>query len=176
VILGPRGRKLVLVTHITASAGWIGAVAVSLVLAVTGWTSPDPDLVRASYLTLLPTCRWALIPLSLLSLATGLIQSLLGRWGLLRHYWVVVKLLMNVGASLVLLLYMRTLAALADQARTASSDADLAMPHNPSPVLHGAAAMVLLLVAVVLSVYKPAGLTRYGARRANAAALVRTAG
>ena len=163
--LGPRWRKFILVTHITTSAGWIGAVAVSLVLSVCGWMSSDPGLVRASYLTLLPTCQWALVPLSLLSLATGLIQSLLGRWGLFQHYWVVIKLLMNVGASTVLLLYTRTLSQLAGQAGAATSEADLAMLRNPSPVLHATAALILLLVAVVLSVYKPAGLTRHGVRR-----------
>lgn len=33
-----------------------------------------------------------------------------------------------------------------------------------SPVIHSAGALVLLVLAVVLSVYKPKGLTRYGQR------------
>jgi len=34
-----------------------------------------------------------------------------------------------------------------------------------SPVLHAAAALLLLLVATVLAVYKPRGMTRYGQRK-----------
>lgn len=42
---------------------------------------------------------------------------------------------------------------------------------NPSPAVHAAAAIALLTVALVLSVYKPRGLTVYGYRwqRATAA-------
>ena len=36
---------------------------------------------------------------------------------------------------------------------------------DPSPVLHAAAAMLLLLTATVLAVYKPRGMTRYGRRK-----------
>jgi hypothetical protein len=35
-------------------------------------------------------------------------------------------------------------------------------------MVHSAAALVLLLAATALSVYKPAGLTRYGRRRVSA--------
>jgi hypothetical protein len=36
---------------------------------------------------------------------------------------------------------------------------------TPSPVLHAAAALLLLLTATVLAVYKPRGMTRYGWRK-----------
>jgi hypothetical protein len=36
---------------------------------------------------------------------------------------------------------------------------------NPSPVLHAGAALLLLLVATTLAVYKPRGMTRYGQRK-----------
>jgi hypothetical protein len=43
--------------------------------------------------------------------------------------------------------------------------ADLAEVRNPSPVIHAGGALVLLLIATALSVYKPRGMTRYGWRR-----------
>lgn len=61
---------------------------------------------------------------------------------------------------------MQTLGGLADTARTAAAN-DASYVGNPSPVLHSAGAVVLLLTALMLSVYKPRGLTRYGRRRAG---------
>jgi hypothetical protein len=159
-------RKLALVAHVTGSVGWLGAVAVSLALGITGLTSTDGRLVQAAYLSM-PAIGWSvLVPLSLLSLATGLIQALGTKWGLLRHYWVVTKLVMNLFATTVLLLYMQTLSVLADAARAWTGD-DPGPMRSPSPVLHAGAALVLLSVAAVLSVYKPRGQTGYGQARAQ---------
>ena len=87
-------------------------------------------------------------------------------WGLFRHYWVLAKLLLNVFASIVLLMYTQTLGYLADVAAdtTLPSD-DLSGLSSPSPVLHAGAGLLLLLVAVTLSVYKPRGMTSYGRRK-----------
>ena len=108
---------------------------------------------------------FVLVPLALASLVSGLVQSLGTTWGLFRHYWVLFKLLINVFATVVLLLYMQTLRFLADvAAQTTLSSNDLDVLQSPSPVLHAAAALLLLLVATVLAVFKPRGMTRYGRR------------
>jgi hypothetical protein len=112
------------------------------------------------------TAWFVIVPLVFASLLTGLVQSLGTKWGLLRHYWVMAKLLINVFATIILLLYMQTLGSLADiAAETDLSAADLDLLRSPSPVLHAAAALLLLLVAVTLSVFKPRGMTQYGQRR-----------
>ncbi len=166
--MSPRARRLFLVAHIAASVGWIGAAVTSLALAVVPLASGDPQLVRGIYLSL-PVIGWyALVPFGVASLATGLIQSLGTTWGLLRHYWVLLKLPMNLFATAVLLLYMETLDYLADQAR-AAPDTGVASMGDPSPVVHAIGAIALLLVALVLSVYKPRGLTRRGRRHAATA-------
>ncbi|HJW36929.1 MAG TPA: DUF2269 domain-containing protein [Actinomycetes bacterium] len=162
----PRLRKLMLTAHVTSSVGWLGAVAVSFALGVAGLTSQDAQTVRGAYLTLELTGWFVLVPLSLASLLTGLVQSLGTTWGLFRHYWVLFKLLINLVASIVLLLYMQTLSYLAGiAAETTLSSGDLAELRNPSPVLHAGGALLLLLVATTLAVYKPRGMTRYGQRK-----------
>ncbi len=165
--MSPRARKLSLVVHVAASVGWIGAAVTSLVLAALPLASGDPHLIRGSYLSLQVIGWYALVPFGLASLATGLIQSFGTEWGILRHYWVVLKLYMNLLATAVLLLYMQTLNDLADQAR-ASSNATVVSMGNPSPIVHALGAIALLLVALALSVYKPRGLTRRGRRHAAA--------
>jgi hypothetical protein len=164
--LTPRVRKFALTAHVTSSVGWLGAVAGFLALAVAGLTSEDAQMVRAAYLTMELTGWFVLVPLALASLLTGLVQSLGTTWGLFRHYWVLAKLLINVFATIVLLLFMQTLSSLGGvAAETRLSNDDLGVLRSPSPVLHACAALVLLLVATALAIYKPRGMTRYGRRK-----------
>jgi len=159
----PRLRRLVLTAHITASVGWLGAVACFLALAVVGLTSQDPQTVRGAYLVMEPAAWYLLVPLALTSLLTGILQSLGTTWGLFWHYWVLFKLLINLVATIVLLTYMETFALMA--AVAADPSADLGEVRNPSPALHAALALLLLVVATVLAVYKPRGMTSYGQRK-----------
>jgi hypothetical protein len=110
-----------------------------------------------------PAARLALLPLAIASLLSGLIQSLGSTWGLFRHYWVVFKLLINVFSSIVLLSYMETFRFMAGVA--ADPGANLGVVRNASPMLHATLALMLLLIATVLAVYKPRGLTPYGWRK-----------
>jgi hypothetical protein len=165
-VMGRGVRRAALTAHVAVSVGWFGAVVVSLGLAAEGLLAPDPDTVRAVWLSLDLVGWWTLVPLSLLSLTTGLVQALGTRWGVLRHYWVVVKLVLNLIATGVLLLYTQTLDALADAARHASTPSlvsgDLV---DASPLVHSLASLLLLLGAIVLSIFKPRGLTSYGMRQ-----------
>jgi hypothetical protein len=162
----PRLRKFVLTAHVVSSVGWIGAVAVFLALGVAGLTSQGAQVVRAVYLAMEPAGWSVLVPLSLASLLTGLVQSLGTKWGLFRHYWILIKLLINVFATIILLLYMQTLGYLAGvAAQTTLSSGDLSALRSPSPVIHAGLGLLLLLVAATLSVYKPRGMTRYGQRK-----------
>lgn len=158
----------VLTAHVTASVGWFGAVVVFLVLSIVGLTSSDARTVRAAYIALDSMGWFVLVPFSLASLATGLVQALGTHWGLFRHYWVLLKLVINVVATAVLLLYMQTLSSLGALARETLSRRELSDLRDPSPVLHAGGAVVLLLVATTLAVYKPRGMTRYGRRKERA--------
>jgi hypothetical protein len=140
--LTPSLRKLALTTHVTASVGWLGAVVTFLALSIAGLTSQNPQTVRGAYLVMELIGWVVLVPLSLASLLTGLVCSLGSIWGLIRHYWVLFKLAINLVASIVLLLYTQTLDALADVgAATTLSSRELEGLRNPSPTLHAAAAL-----------------------------------
>lgn len=161
-------RKLALTVHITASVGWLGAVAAFLALAIAGVTSEDPHRLRALY-PAMEMMAWAVIvPAGIASLVTGIVQATGSKWGLLQHYWVVVKLIINVLATAVLLLYMQNIGRLADAAANDQLTGDSYTGLRAQAVLHSAAALIVLLGATVLSVYKPAGRTRYGRGKALA--------
>jgi hypothetical protein len=121
--------------------------------------------VRAAYLSMEPIAWYVIVPLVLASLVTGLVQSLGTQWGLFRHYWIVAKLLLNLLVIAVLLLQLELIGYLADVAAEPTfSSADL-QGLRASPVIHAAGGLVVLLVPVVLSLYKPHGMTRYGWRK-----------
>lgn len=160
-------RKLALTAHVASSVGWLGAVAGFLALAIAGLRSQDAQMVRAAYLSMGLTGWCVIVPLSLASLLTGIVQSLGTRWGLFRHYWVLVKFLMTLLATAILLLHMRPISYLAGvAAETTLSGGDL-RGLRLQLVADAGAALLVLLVATTLSVYKPQGLTRYGWRKQN---------
>lgn len=165
--MSPPLRKAVLTAHLLASLGWVGAVVCVLVVAVFALRSSDPAVARVAYPLMQSLGWWVLVPLSLASLVTGVVQSLGTTWGLLRHYWVIIKLLLTIVATAVLLLYMGTFARLAGVAtsRARLSVEDLALLASPTVVLHSSAALLVLLTATILAVYKPRGRTRFGRRR-----------
>lgn len=160
----PLVRKFSLTAHITASVGWLGAVAAFLALAVAGLTSHDAQLVRAAYLAMDVTGWFVIVPLGLASLVSGVIQSLGTTWGLFRHYWVLLKLVITVVAT-SLLLHMQPTSRIARvAAETALSSGDL-RELRAQLVADAGAAVIALLVATTLAVYKPRGVTRYGWRK-----------
>jgi len=162
----PRVRKFALTTHVACSVGFLGAVASFLALAVAGLTSQDAQTVRAAYLAMELTTWSVIVPLGFASLLTGLVQSLGTPWGLFRHYWVLVKLLLTLLTTVVLLLQTRPVTYMAAVAaeRTLSA-AELRGLRSSLVWPHAAGGLLLLLVTTTLSVYKPRGMTRYGWRK-----------
>jgi len=162
--MGPRLRKLALTSHIIVSLGWIGAVAAYLVLDVTTAISQDPQTLRASYIAMGAIAWWAIVPFAYASLVTGLVMGLGTKWGLFRHWWVLMSLILTILAIVVLMAETRTIDGLVVAASDPTiTDAELLA--MPSTLVHSVLGMVVLLVITVLNVYKPRGLTRYGWRK-----------
>jgi hypothetical protein len=160
----PGQRRFALTAHVVSSVGWFGAVAVFLALSIAGLISGDAQMVRADYLVMESIAWFIIIPLCLLSVLTGLVSSLGTTLGLFRHYWVLIKLLITIPATIVLFVHMRPIGQVTRVAaeRTLSS-ADFGL--QIQMVAAAAAAVLVLLVATAVSVYKPRGLTRYGWRK-----------
>jgi hypothetical protein len=165
-MMTPALRRVTFTTHITSSVGWVGAVIVFLTLAVIGLTSQDDLTVRGTYVVMEPAAWFVLVPLAHASLLSGIALSLSTAWGLFRHYWVVLKLLITVFATVILLIYMGRFRQMAGVA--ADPVVDLSLVRNASPMIHAILALILLLVATVLGVYKPWGMTAYGKRKHDA--------
>jgi hypothetical protein len=162
-------RKLVLTAHITTSLGWLGSVAAFLALAVAGLGSRDAEIVRAAYVSMHVTTWFVIVPFCVASFTTGLVEGVGTSWGLFRHYWVLVKLLLTTFATF-LLLHTRPIDQVASIAmRTALASTDL-RPLRLQLIGDASAALFVLLMTSTLSVYKPWGMTPYGVRMQSEAA------
>ena len=163
--MSPVLRKVALIAHVTFSVGWLGSVAAFLALAIAGLTGEDPQTVRAAYLAMEVIGWFVIVPLSFASLLSGLVQSLGTAWGLFRHWWVVIKLVMTVLATAVLLVHMQPVGHLADAVAAATLAGGELRGLRVQLLADAGAAIVVLLIATTLSIVKPRGLTRYGWRQ-----------
>ena len=157
--LSRRTRRVVLTLHILGGVGLLGVCAVLVLGHVQALTMDDPLPVYQ----LLVNTPLIGIPLSFLSLVTGVLLGLGSKWGLLRYRWVTAKLVLNVSVIVVgaLLLGPQT-AAMADD----GSGSQTAL------ILGSAYDVLALSTATFLSVFKP-GRARHSAgfaRRASPSA------
>ncbi|MCZ4348105.1 hypothetical protein [Devosia neptuniae] len=153
-------RRLLLTLHIASSVGLLGAVAAFLLLAAIGVAAAKPGI----YLAMNLITVYLIVPLAWASLLIGMLQSSVSPWGLTRHYWVVIKLGLTATALVVLLLQTETIELLSDLPMATLLTPDWTSARS-SMVLHAGGGLLVLLLATVLSVYKPRGLTPYGWNR-----------
>lgn len=158
--LGVRTRRAVLITHIASAGAWLGVDVAMAVLVVTAMTTDEPGTLAFSLQALEVVSIWPLLVCGLLCLLSGIVLGLGSKWGLLRYWWVAVKLVLNLVLTALVLVSLR--AEVAEQAalgrRSAAGEAvtydlsNLIYPPTVSPTL--------LLVAIALSVIKPWGRIR----------------
>ena len=160
----PRLRKLTLTLRVTASVGWLGAVAAFLALALAGLSSGSPQTVQGAYVAMELVGWFVIVPLGIASLLTGVLQSLGTVRGLLRHYWAIAKLLITVLAMLLLLMHMPPVGRLADAAARATLAGGELEGMRIQLTADAAVALLVLRTVAALSLFKPRGVTRYDRR------------
>ena len=159
-MMSPQVRRAALTVHVACSVGWLGAALAYVALNVPALVSKDEATVRAAYLMMEPVAWYAVTPLALASLVTGVIQSLGTSWGLFNHYWVLISFCITLFANVILVLHLPAVSELADRAAVPRTDVfalggDLA---------HSLGGLLLLLLPLILNIYKPRGLTGRGRR------------
>lgn len=150
-------RKLLLTSHITFSVGWIGAVAVFIVLAISGLSSQNVQLSRSAFILMELSAWFVIVPFCLTSLITGIVQAVGTKWGLFKHYWIVVKLFLTVASTVLLLLHMQPITYLAGVATDPSFSNAQHSGQIIDLIAKAGAAILVLLAITTISVYKPWG-------------------
>jgi hypothetical protein len=157
--LTPVARKAVLVLHVICGISWMGVDIALLALLITARTTNDAALVVSGFNAIRMIVPVAVPPLSLGILVTGIILGLGTRWGLVRYWWVLVKLLLSL--IMTVLVFVSLVPAVNDipslSAATMSADAVRAsFGMLPTVLMFPPLVSFLMLgVATILSIFKP---------------------
>ena len=143
-------RKLLLIVHVVAAVSLIGADLVLLALGISGTRGADPLTV---YPAASLVASWLIAPLVVVALGTGVLQAVLSQWGLLRYWWVTIKLAATVVfTGIVLFVLVPRLAASSDDATAAETFTRAErLPLAIIPAL----AITVLVGLVSLAIVKP---------------------
>ena len=157
-------HKATLVAHIVSAGAWIGVDVMVAVLVLTGRFGGDLALRSLAYQALATFVVWPMLAAGLVSLATGLVLGLATTWGLLRYWWVAVKLALNLVLCTLIVLVLRP-----GMDEVAGYGRDL-LTGRPDPAAVSslffppAVSLTTLTLATVLAVFKPWGRIRPGRR------------
>ena len=147
--LGARLRKSTLVVHLVSTGAWIGIDVVMGVLVFTAMLTGDGAVRMLCLQVLSLVTVWPMLSAGAVSLLSGLLLGLGTKYGIFRYWWVVIKLVLNVVLMLLVFFLLRSGVAEAAHSGTVG---DLVFPPIVSPLA--------LLLAVILSVFKPFGRIR----------------
>ncbi|GAA5064205.1 putative membrane protein [Thermocatellispora tengchongensis] len=162
--LGARTRKTVLLIHIVAAGAWIGIDVVMAVVVFTALLTGDDATRALCYQILELITFWPLLAAGLVCLASGVVLGLGTKYGLVRYWWVAVKLVANLVLTVLVVVALgpgvrelgRAGRDLAAGQAVAVPVGDMIFPPIVSPTV--------LLIAFALSVFKPWGRIRRRAR------------
>lgn len=160
--LTPTSYKLLLLSHIVVSVGWLGLNVGNLTLAVTGLTTDDPATQHVALSAMYLIGGTLLIPVSLLALTSGVLLGVYTKWGLIRYKWVLVKLTLTVIAVLLIpLSLLPTLRELRDLMADTPADQLADLGRIGMMILSaGLVSTTMYVTNAVLAVLKPWGRVR----------------
>jgi hypothetical protein len=158
--LSGRARKLTLLVHLLGAGAWLGIDVIVAVLVGVGWFADDPARRGTAYQALGWFVVWPMLSAALVCLASGVVLGLGSKYGLVRYWWVAVKLVLNLVLCTLILVALQP--GMPDvvahgQALVAGTPSDFEASELFFPP---AVSLVALTLATALAVFKP-----WGARR-----------
>ncbi|MDX8147770.1 hypothetical protein SK854_37060 [Lentzea sp. BCCO 10_0061] len=162
--LSGRARKAVLLVHVLSAAAWLGIDLALGILVVIALSTEDIGAAGVAIQAVDLFAIWPMFGASVVCMISGVVLGVGSKYGLVRYWWVAIKLVLNVGMSLLIAFALRPGVAEAARIGERMLAGDPAAV-IPSGILHPVVvAPTLLLFAYVLSVFKPWGRIRKSAQ------------
>lgn len=152
--LSPSVRKVLVAAHVLVGVGWFGITFAKLVLEIVAFRTGNPDVSRVGLMFMQALDRAVFPPVALATLATGVILSVGTAWGLFKHWWIVVKLVLTIGVIVTGVAFVGAWTEAA--ARGPAADPAASLRLIGAAVVH----TLMLAAATVISVLKPWGQLR----------------
>jgi hypothetical protein len=162
--MGTTIRKTTLVVHIVSAGAWIGIDVIVGVLVVAGFFTSDPAIQGLAYQALGTFAVGPMLATGLISLATGVLLGLGTRYGLVRYWWVAVKLAINVVLCVLIVFALEPgMADIVEHGRILAAGGESALDVS-SLFFPPGVSLTTLSFATILAVFKPWGRVRGDSR------------
>ena len=152
-------QKLLKVFHLVTAALWLSCVIVLALLPIISSPTASDDEIYMYNLAYHFIDMFILTPASLLTLFTGLLYSLFTKWGFFRHGWLVYKWIATLFIITTGTFYLgpmvTELLEIADTKRVAALQDQYYMQGQTIGLYAAIINSLLLVFAVLVSVYKP---------------------
>ena len=164
-LFGPTARKWALTFHLLSIGIWMGAAIAMMTIALLRPSRPASDAGLLAYcLAIKLIDDWVIIASAGASLISGLLLSWKTKWGFFTWYWVAFKLVSTVimvtfGAT-CLGPWINATASLAETQGLAAMDNPEFTSDIDSVRIWGTLQILLLVILIVVSVFKPWGKLR----------------
>lgn len=153
--VSPGLYKLLLTTHVVTSVSWLGVAATKLAIGFAIETADTQERADGLYLAV-GAINVVFPAVALAALISGIVLSLVTRYGLLRFYWVATKLFLTFAVIITSVqIGPRISALLQNGVQELPLRALLAL---------SATHVLMLIAATILSTYKPWSRTWLGRR------------
>lgn len=154
-------RRLVLTLHVVSAGAWIGIDVMVAVLVAVGMTTADPAAAALAYQVLGSYVVGPMLVSALVCLGTGVALGLFTRWGLMRYWWVLVKLVLNLALCAAILFALRPgMPEVLEHGRALAAGAAPAAGAVSQMVYPPAVSLAALTLATWIAVAKPWGRVR----------------
>ncbi|GAB2808221.1 hypothetical protein [Lentzea nigeriaca] len=165
--LSGRVRKAVLLLHILSAAVWLGIDLALGILVAVSLSTEDTATAATAIQSIDIFAIWPMFGASAVCMISGVVLGLGSKYGLVKYWWVAIKLFMNIGMPLLIAFALRPGVNEAAEIgkRMMAGDPTAVIP---SGLMHPVVvAPTLLLFAYILSVFKPWGRIRKAAQPAK---------
>jgi hypothetical protein len=85
-------RQIWMILHVVCSVGWLGVLIAAFALCVAASNADDPARAAALRTAVATLSDTFVLPGTLLVLLTGVVLGVGTKWGLVKYYWVLSKL------------------------------------------------------------------------------------
>ncbi|GAB4192042.1 MAG: hypothetical protein Kow00108_26710 [Calditrichia bacterium] len=161
MMLKAKGRKLLLSVHISLIAIWVGALVACMILAISK-KSLGPDELFAVDFQIFLLYEYIITSVAIAVAITGILFSVMTKWGFFKYYWILLKWIAVTVIAFVIIVFatpaVNGSAALSDIFRAESTDMAYYLRSDNHVMMFTAIQLIVLLVIIFISVYKPWGM------------------
>lgn len=154
-------RKWLLALHLIFSGIMIGGAVAFLIFSITAASTDDEGVLKACYFCMYVLAKTSIRASTIGALVTGILLSVLTRWGLFRFYWIMVKevlTLLAVALGPVGMYYWSLKAMTLTSAEGLNAIKNPVFIVNNGQLWTGIALQIISLTAIfAISVFKPWG-------------------